>query len=141
MKRTVFVLTFAAACLMPMAVHAAGEMSEPVQSVQQTRTIKGHVVDENGEPMIGVTIFAGTNNAAGAISDIDGNFTIAVASGTQLRFSYAGYKALTAQAKDGGTYQMEPDVQGLDDVVVIGFGAVKKRDLTGSVASVKSDAI
>ena len=141
LKRTVFVLTFAAACLMPMVVHAAGEMSEPVQSVQQARTIKGHVVDENGEPMIGVTIFAGTNNAAGAISDIDGNFTIAVASGTQLRFSYAGYKALTAQAKDGGTYQMEPDVQGLDDVVVIGFGAVKKRDLTGSVASVKSDAI
>ena len=41
LKRTVFVLTFAAACLMPMTVHAAGEMSEPVQSVQQARTIKG----------------------------------------------------------------------------------------------------
>ena len=59
LKRTVFVLTFSAACLLPMAVHAAGEMSEPVQSVQQTRAIKGHVVDENGEPMIGVTIYAG----------------------------------------------------------------------------------
>ena len=141
LKRTAFVLTLSAACLLPMAGHAIGEMNEPVQSVQQSRTIKGHVVDENGEPLIGVTIYAGTNNAAGAISDIDGNFSINAAPGTQLKLSYAGYKTQTATARDGATYKLEPDVQGLEDVVVIGFGAVKKRDLTGSVASVKSEAI
>ena len=108
--------------------------------VQQAKSIKGNVVDENGEPMIGVSIkIVGAN--VGGITDIEGNFSVNNAEGKQLQFSYAGYKTLTLAASPDMRVKMEPDMQGLDEVVVIGFGTVKKRDLTGSVAQIKSEAI
>ena len=113
--------------------------SVPVE-VQQAKSIKGNVVDENGEPMIGVSIkIVGAN--VGGITDIEGNFSVNNAEGKQLQFSYAGYKTLTLAASPDMRVKMEPDMQGLDEVVVIGFGTVKKRDLTGSVAQIKSEAI
>ena len=113
--------------------------SVPVE-VQQAKSIKGNVVDENGEPMIGVSIkIVGAN--VGGITDIEGNFSVNNAEGKQLQFSYAGYKTLTLAASPDMRVKMEPDMQGLDEVVVIGFGTVTKRDLTGSVAQVKSDVI
>jgi len=115
--------------------------SQPAAVQQQTRTVKGHIVDENGEPMIGVTIKV-ANAMGGAISDMNGNFTINVPAGrTNLVFSYTGYATKTIQAQANMNIKLEPDLQGLDEVVVIGFGTVKKRDLTGSVAQVKSDVI
>ena len=108
--------------------------SVPVE-VQQAKSIKGNVVDENGEPMIGVSIkIVGAN--VGGITDIEGNFSVNNAEGKQLQFSYAGYKTLTLAASPDMRVKMEPDMQGLDEVVVIGFGTVKKRDLTGSVAQI-----
>lgn len=97
-------------------------------------------MDENGEPLIGVSIkIVGAN--VGGITDIDGNFSVSNAEGKQLQFSYAGYKTQTLAARPDMKVAMEPDMQGLDEVVVIGFGTVKKRDLTGSVAQIKSEAI
>ena len=125
-------------------VTAMAETSAPSSqpaAVQQARPVKGNVVDENGEPLIGVSVRVVGSNT-GAVTDLDGNFTVQAAEGKQLQFSYTGYKTQTVQAGRGQmNIKMEPDMMGLDEVVVIGFGTVKKRDLTGSVAQIKSDAI
>lgn len=112
-----------------------------IQAVQQVRSVKGQVVDETGEPMIGVTVKVnGTKTAA--ITDFDGNFTISAQPNDVLELTYIGYKTLTVKASQTTlSLKMEPDNTGLEEVVVIGFGTVKKRDLTGSVASVKSEVI
>lgn len=130
-----------AALLVPATALAdtATTPSRPA-AAQQAKAIKGNVVDENGEPMIGVTVkFVGATG--GSVTDINGDFTLQAAQGQQLQFSYTGYKTQTLTASNGMKVQMEPDAMGLDEVVVIGFGSVKKRDLTGSVAQIKSDAI
>ena len=127
-----------AATMCPVSAFAVGSTSTFVQA--QQNSIKGTVVDEFGEPMIGVTIKA-KNSQAAAITDIDGNFSLNVPSGTAIELSYVGYTTQTVKATNGLKVQMAPDSQMMDEVVVIGFGTVKKRDLTGSVASVKSEAI
>ncbi len=121
------------AVCMPQTANAA-----PRQAVQeQDGVVKGHVVDENGEPLIGVTVRAKGGQAT--ITDIDGNYTINVPKGTPLTISYTGYKDMQTTA--GANVSMEPDVQGLDDVVVIGYGTAKKRDLTGSISQVNADQL
>lgn len=106
----------------------------------QQNAIKGTVVDEQGEPMIGVTVKVKGSQAA-AITDINGGFSINAANGATLELSYVGYTTQTVKAQDGLKVQMAPDSQVMDEVVVIGYGTIKKRDLTGSVASVKSEDI
>jgi TonB-linked SusC/RagA family outer membrane protein len=106
------------------------------------KTITGTVIDELGGPLPGVNIAeVGTQN--GTISDINGNYSITVGESASLSFSFIGYKneevKIAQQAKVN--IQMEPSVSGLDEVVVIGYGSVQKKDLTGSVASVKVDKI
>ncbi len=118
-----------------------GVMSSLPQEAQQNSAIKGKIVDENGEPLIGVTVKArGTKNAA--ITDLEGNFTITAKPGGQLEISYIGYLTQVVKASTGFmNISMKPDVTGLDDVVVIGYGSVKKRDLTGAISSVKAEDI
>jgi len=102
--------------------------------------VKGNIVDETGEPMIGVSVKV--KGGAATITDLDGNFAITAAPGDVLEITYIGYKPLTVKANATSVnLKMEPENNDLDEVVVIGFGTVKKRDLTGSVASVKSDVI
>ena len=141
------VLAFGLSALLFVPASALADNStspNPPAAVAQNVTVKGHIIDENGEPMIGVTVkVAGSDALGGTISDIDGNFSISLPSGKHsLVFSYMGYKNLTVPVS-GTTMNvtMEPDTQGLDEVVVIGFGTVRKRDVTGSVAQVKSDVI
>ena len=131
-----------ASLLLPVSAMASDAiLSTEVTAQQQTRPVKGNVVDENGEPLIGVTVKV-VGSKGGTITDIDGNFSLSGADGKKLQFSYTGYKTLTVQAGRGAmNIKMEPDMQGLDEVVVIGFGSVKKRDVTGAVAQVKSDII
>lgn len=141
LKRTSLVLGLTVLLAPAAFAEQSTAPSQPAAVQQQTRTVKGHIVDENGEPMIGVTIKV-ANAMGGAISDMNGNFTINVPAGrTNLVFSYTGYATKTVQAQANMNIKLEPDLQGLDEVVVIGFGTVKKRDLTGSVAQVKSDVI
>ena len=141
LKRTTLVLGIAA-LLMPTIALAEGSGASGLPAAQQqTLTVRGHIVDETGEPLIGVTVKI-ENATGGAVSDIDGNFSLTVPSGkTNLVFTYTGYKTLTMQASANMTVRMEPDALGLDEVVVIGFGTVRKRDVTGAVAQVKSDVI
>ena len=129
-----------AAAMFPTSVYAVnGEASTYAVAAQQNK-IKGTVVDEFGEPMIGVTVKVKGADVAG-ITDIDGNFFINAREGVDIELSYIGYLTQTIKLKDGIQIQMKPDSQMMEEVVVIGFGTVKKRDVTGSVAQVKSDAI
>lgn len=108
----------------------------------QVKTITGTITDEVGLPLPGVNILeTGTMN--GVISDFDGNYSIQTQQGASLTFSYIGYK--TAVEKVGNqttiSLSLNPDLQQLDDVVIIGYGTVQKKDLTGSVALVKMDKL
>jgi len=129
-----------AVLMLPAPLRAAGSPTSPDQpaATQQAKPVKGNVVDENGEPLIGVTVrVVGTNG--GVVTDINGDFTVDAAPGKQLQFSYAGYKTQTLQVGRGPlNVKMEEDVLGLDDVVVIGYGTQKKRDLTGAVTTMKN---
>ena len=137
--KTCVVFGFALSLLMPAQMWAESSVAAPgPNAVEQARPVKGHVVDETGEPLIGVTVrVLGTNG--GVVTDINGDFSVNAVPGQQLQFSYAGYKTVTMQAGQGAmNLTMEPDVLGLDDVVVIGYGTQKKRDLTGAVTSMKN---
>ncbi len=141
--KTCLALGFVTLGLTPAAALAGNSVAQPTQvaALQQTKAIKGNVVDENGEPLIGVSVRI-VGGTGGAITDLEGNFTIQVSDGKELQFSYTGYRTQVVAVSTGRMkIQMEPDAMGLDEVVVIGFGTVRKRDLTGSVAQVKSDAI
>lgn len=133
-------LSGALCCLYPLQADA--ERIASFQNVQQTRTIKGRVVDETGEPMIGVTVKIKATQV-GTVTDLDGNFTLnSNQKGDKLELSYIGYKTKIVPIGNGTvTVNMEPDSQVMDEVVVIGFGTIKKRDVTGSVAQIKADAI
>lgn len=113
-----------------------------VQSVQQAQKITGQVIDETGEPMIGVTVkLKGTSYAT--VTDLDGNFVLDVPSKSgQLEFSYIGYKVKTVPVGNGTVkVTMDPDSQVMDEVVVVGYGTMKKRDVTGSITSIKAEDI
>ena len=101
-------------------------------------TVKGHVKDSAGEPIIGATIrVAGTNG--GTITDFDGNFTIKAEQGATLNISYVGYQPANVKAAANVEVILKDDAQVLENVVVIGYGRAKKNDLTGSVTAIKPD--
>ena len=103
-----------------------------ITTAVSAQTINGRVVDENDEGMIGVTV-ALPSGQAGAITDMDGNFSVKAASGAKLTFSYTGYKTVTVNAKNGMRVQMDIDAVGLEDLVVVGYGVKKKSDVTGAM--------
>lgn len=133
-------------CLLPISAPtpALGAPKESVaQIAQQSKIVKGKIVDEAGEPMIGVSIHV-KGTTVGTITDIEGNFSLSVPSGAgAMEVSYIGYltQSVTIGSNTDFTIRMKPDTQALDEVVVIGYGTVKKRDLTGAVSSVKSSDI
>ena len=102
--------------------------------------ISGTVKDANGEPIIGATIMEqGTQN--GTVTDFDGNFSLNLKKAGNLNISYVGMKSqsIPTSGKSNISVVLEDDATTLNDVVVIGYGTVKKKDLTGSVASVKAE--
>lgn len=111
--------------------------------VQQTkRQVSGVVTDERGEPIIGANVIEkGTIN--GIITDLDGNFTLSVQDEAILQISYIGYTNQEIKVGNQTTFNivLREDLLNLDEVVVIGYGTVKKRDLTGSVSSVDASKI
>ena len=118
-----------------MASKIQGGIQTPLSVVQQSNSINGTIVDELGEPMIGVTIKK-KGSGVGAITDLDGKFSVNVPVGTVLEISYTGYKTFTISAKQNMGIKMEPDAIGLEELVVVGYGTQKKANLTGSVTSV-----
>lgn len=114
--------------------------SEVVQ--QAKRQIKGKVVDAAGETVIGANVLEkGTTN--GVITDIDGNFVLNVSSGATLEISYIGYVTQTIKVTNQTSLHivLKEDSETLDEVVVVGYGTMKKSDLSGASVSVGEDAI
>lgn len=110
-------------------------------SIAQT-LLKGKVVDEMNEPIPGVSVLEqGTTN--GVTTDIDGTFAISVKSGANLLFSFMGMKEQIVSTVDKSfiTVKMFESVEALGEIVVVGYGAQKKSDITGSIASVKSEEL
>ena len=129
-------------------VHAADVQTETrgagvtVAAPQQNQAITGKVTDAKGEPVIGANVIEkGTTN--GTTTDIDGLFSLNAKHGTTLVISYIGY--VTQEVKANPNKRMEivlhEDSETLDEVVVVGYGTMKKADLTGSVATVNSEVI
>lgn len=115
--------------------------SKPKQQ-QQTKTVTGVVKDTGGEAIIGANVVVkGTTN--GTITDLDGRFTLEVPQNAILQVSYIGYTEMDVSVKDRSTLTIAlfEDTQKLDEVVVVGYGTMKKSDLTGSSASVKSEVL
>ncbi|MDR2628313.1 MAG: carboxypeptidase-like regulatory domain-containing protein, partial [Dysgonamonadaceae bacterium] len=108
----------------------------------QAGTVSGVVVSTDNEPLIGVTVKV-NNTTSGTVTDVDGRFSIAAAPRSDLIFSYIGYKTKTLAVGTQTDLKvvLEEDVETLDEVVVVGYGVVKKSDLTGAVSSVKADEL
>lgn len=108
----------------------------------QSKTVKGKVTDSSDEPLIGVSVtIKGTQNT-GVITDVNGDYTITVPNERSiLLFNYIGYSEAEQNVSGKSTVNivMKEDNIGLDEVVVIGYGTVKRKDLTGAVASVKGE--
>ncbi len=103
--------------------------------------ITGKVVDSNSEPIIGAGVVV-KGTSTGTITDVDGNFTLNVEGGT-LVVSYLGYKTVETPIEGKTSFQivMEEDTKMLDEVVVVGYGTQSRRNVTGAVSDVKSDAL
>ena len=102
--------------------------------------VKGHVKDATGEPIIGATVRVdGTQTAT--VSDFDGNFVLKANQGANITISYVGYQNATVKAAPSVEVTLVDDETVLQDVVVIGYGTVRKSDATGSVMSVEADQL
>lgn len=110
---------------------------------QTPHTVSGVIKDAKGEPVIGAAVVLENNPTVGSITDINGNYTITVpdSKNTVLVYSSIGFRSIkqTVQGRAKIDITMEEDAQLLDEVVVVGYGAMRRSDLTGSVASVKID--
>ena len=101
--------------------------------------IKGTVIDENGEAVIGATIADKNDSKNATITDFDGNFVINVKAGQTIVVSYIGYETQELAAKNGMTIKIQPDNKVLDEVVVVGYGVQKKSSVTGAISQVKPE--
>lgn len=117
--------------------------SDSLQQTGKTKRISGTVIDEKGEPVIGASILV-DETSNGTITNIDGEYSLTgVPENSTLTISYVGYKTIKLKASDKNLANivLQEDSELIDEVVVVGYGTVKKRDLTGSVASLSSDVI
>ena len=114
--------------------------SAAIEVVQQQSTIKGTVVDSQGEPIIGASVLAeGTSN--GTITDIDGVFRINVRPGAKLKVSFIGYTDKKVVAKNDMKVILVEDVTALEEVEIVAYGTQKKVTMTGAIASVKGEEL
>ena len=112
-----------------------------LNTYSQQKVVTGNVMSE-GMPLPGASITI-KGEKLGAVTDFDGNYKIEVSNNTTLIFSYIGYKSKEIEVGIQATIDviLLPDVSSLDEIVVIGYGSVKRKDLTGSVSTIKSDDI
>lgn len=126
-------------------VRKAESSSKPeidVDKVWADVTVSGTITDDEGSPLPGATITV-QGTTAGTVSDLDGKYSLTVEEGATLVFSYIGYQAQNVKVGNQSTLdiQLVLDASALEEVVVVGYGEVKKSDLTGAVGSVDSEAI
>ena len=100
--------------------------------------VSGTVKDANGEPLIGVSVMeVGTNN--GAVTDINGNYTLNVKPGAKLKLSYIGFTPQTVKAGSNSQIVLQEDNTALNEVVVVGYGTMRRKDVTSSITTVKAE--
>ncbi len=124
-----------------VVITAKGDLNSP--GVQQQETVSGKVTNSSGEPLPGVTVVV-KGTIHGIVTDVDGNYTLfKVPADATLVFSFVGMKTqeIVITGKSNIDIVMVEDAIGIEEVVAIGYGTMKKSDLTGSVASVKSEDI
>jgi TonB-linked SusC/RagA family outer membrane protein len=109
---------------------------------QSAQKISGVVTDENGKPLVGVTVI-NTNSNIGTVTGTDGRWSISAAEGERITISFIGYTPQTIQVTENASYDvtLSEDARVLEDVVVVGYGVQKKATLTGAVAAVQNDDI
>lgn len=130
-------LVLACGGALPTLAASETSSSPKVENVQQNEvTVKGVVKDANGEAIIGASVIEKGNAKNGTVTDIDGNYTLKVKRGATLTISYIGY---ISQETKGGNIILEEDLKSLNEVVVIGYGTLKKADVTSAVVSVKAE--
>ena len=112
-----------------------------VSATSFAQGIKGTVIDENGEAVIGATVSDKADAKNATITDFDGNFTLNVKVGQTIVVSYIGYETQEVAAKNGMTINLQPDNKVLDEVVVVGYGVQKKSSVTGAISQVKPEDI
>ena len=118
----------------------AGSAKASTTVAQQAGVVKGVVLDSNGEPVIGASVvIVGQNATQGTVTDFDGNFSLKVKPGTQLRISYVGCETQTVAAKDGMKVTLKDEATSLNAVEVVAYGVQKKVTVTGALSSVKSE--
>lgn len=113
-----------------------------VMNAQKT-TIKGNVSDETGEPVIGATIVT-PDAKNGAVSDLEGNFSLSTTLPVDIKVSFLGYQSQTIKVKKADDFVkviLRESSKSLDDVVVVGYGVQKKSDLTSAISTIKSDEL
>ena len=140
MKKSVLPFALVCSALM-LNPYVGGQAHAEVQNVQQAKAVKGTVVDETGEPVIGATVLiVGGSASQGTITDMDGNFSINVKLGQKLKITYIGYDESIAAAKEGMKVQMKTSgAVSLNTVEVVAYGVQKKVTMTGAISSVKSE--
>lgn len=108
----------------------------------QNQTISGVVTDEVGLPLPGANVLE-TGTLNGVTTDFDGKYTLQTKKDGSITFSYVGYKTVVVNVANQTTIniKLNPDLQQLDDIIIVGYGTVKKKDLTGSVASVNMEKL
>src|SRR5690554_4190113 len=121
----------------------AGNKTEGILLQQQQKQVSGTVVDAQGLPVIGANIIEeGTTN--GTVTDVDGNFTLQVEQDdATLRISYIGYTEQLINVAGGTTFDivLQEDTRALDELVVVGYGAIRKSDITGSISTARGSDI
>ena len=119
-----------------IAAHAS------VQNVQQDETITGTVIDNTGEAVIGASVIVvGAQTTTGTVTDFDGNFTLKVKPGTQLKISFVGYKEQVVKAANGMKVTLQEESTMLQGVEVVAYGVQKKVTVTGALSSVKAEEL
>lgn len=128
MNKKIFMICIFVVMLVSFAAKASSDV----------RSIKGLVTDETGEPLIGATVLV-EGTSIGVATDLDGFFEIKASDGQNLIFSYVGYEPVKVEVKGNISelkIEMKSNSSVLDDVVVIGYGTMKKKDLTGAVSQI-----
>lgn len=124
-----------------LTISAATEESSSVSIQQQTSKVQGTVVDGSGEPIIGATVKV-KGAKGGTITDLDGHFSLDASRGATLEISYIGYKSQEVKATASNLQiTLVEDSKQLNDVVVVGYGTMRKKDLTGSVVQIRPDKL
>lgn len=142
-RKVLSILTICGGLMVTVPLRAYSEGNEYLmQSVQQKTKISGVVKDSNGEPVIGATILeVGTSN--GVLTDLDGKFSLNVSSKAQIEISYIGFISQKVKAGSGQSLNiiLREDTKLLDEVVVVGYGTMKKKNVTGSISSVDNKTL